>query len=69
MKREHILLRAAYQLLKQQNESHVVLNMLEQTTVWDEATCDGHCLLEEAEGLLRDAGVDPDFVGECDHGM
>lgn len=69
MKREHILLRATYQLLNQQNESSNVLNMLEQTTVWDEITCDGYCLLEETEALLRDAGIDPDYVEDCDHGM
>ena len=60
--REHILLRAAYQLLKKQDQSHYVLNLLEEDTVWDEATCDGYCLMEEAKDLLEEVGINPDSV-------
>jgi len=69
MKREHILLRAAYQLLKQQEDSGYILNMLAVTTVWDKATCDGYCLMEEAKELLEGEGIDPEYIEECDHGM
>ena len=60
MKREHLLLKVAYQLLKQQDDSCYVLNLLEETTVWDGVDCDGYCLMEEIEVLLRDEGIDPD---------
>lgn len=53
MERMRTLLKAAYDLLKKQNESHYVLNMLETTAVWDEAECDGYCLMEEIEELLN----------------
>lgn len=45
--RKDILLRAAYDLLKKQDNSHYVLNLLETTAVWDDADCDGYCLMEE----------------------
>ena len=60
MKREHLLLKVAYQLLKQQDDSCYVLNLLEETTVWDGVDCDGYCLMEEIGVLLRDEGIDPD---------
>jgi len=60
MQREHLLLKVAYQLLKQQDDSCYVLNLLEETTVWDGVDCDGYCLMEEIEVLLRDEGIDPD---------
>jgi len=60
MQRGHLLLKVAYQLLKQQDDSCYVLNLLEETTVWDGVDCDGYCLMEEIEVLLRDEGIDPD---------
>ena len=60
MGREHLLLKAAYQLLKQQDESCYVLNLLEETTIWDGTDCDGYCLMEEIQMVLRDEGIDPD---------
>ena len=60
---EQVLLRAAYQLLRKQEDSGYVLNMLEQATVWDGATCDGCCLMEELGLLLDDCEVDKDFIG------
>ena len=60
MQREHLLLKVAYQLLKQQDDSCYVLNLLEETTVWDGVDCDGYCLMEEIGVLLRDEGIDPD---------
>lgn len=64
--RELILLRAAYQLLKKQDKSFYVLNLLEQSTVWDGTDCDGYCLMEELQYLLEDNNVDPDFTEEVE---
>ena len=44
-KRSEILLKAAYDILAKQLESAYVLNLLEETAEYDEATCDGSCLL------------------------
>lgn len=60
--REQILLRATAQILSKQNDSGYVLNMLDETTVWDKATCDGNCLLEEIETLLSISGVDVSYI-------
>ena len=45
--RKIILLKCAYDLLKKQDESHYVLNLLEQTIFYDNADCDGNCLMED----------------------
>ena len=50
--RAKILLQAMVDLMKQQVESHYVLNILELTAIWDDAECDGYCLYEEARELL-----------------
>lgn len=50
--RKDILLKAAYDLLKKQDRSHYVLNLLTETAHWDEADCDGHCLMTEISELL-----------------
>lgn len=56
------LLRATYQIMSKQNDSCYVLNVLEQTSVWDGVTCDGNCLLEEIGYLLDGYGVDKGYV-------
>lgn len=50
--RAPILLKAAYDLLQKQDRSHYVLNLLTETAHWDEADCDGHCLMGEIKDLL-----------------
>ncbi|MCK9542092.1 MAG: hypothetical protein M0R03_08690 [Novosphingobium sp.] len=45
--RKDVLLKATYDLLKKCNESCYVLNVLEQTTKYDGADCDGFCLMED----------------------
>lgn len=50
--RMKILLKAAYDILKQQDQSHYVLNMLETTAHWDDTECDGYCLMEEIAEIL-----------------
>lgn len=50
--RYKILLKAAYDLLKKQDGSFYVLNLLEETVEYDGAECDGYCLMEDiAEAL------------------
>ncbi len=41
------LLTAVVQLLEKQDKSPYVLNLLSETVFYDEAECDGHCLLED----------------------
>jgi hypothetical protein len=53
IERAKILLKATYDLLKRQDESPFVLNILEETTVWDGVECDGCCLMEEIEEFLN----------------
>lgn len=48
------LLRATYALLKQQDNSPYVLNILEQIISYDEVDCDGYCLMEDIEDFLFD---------------
>jgi hypothetical protein len=46
------LLKATYDILTKQNESPYVLNVLEQTSIWDGVECDGYCLMEDIETYL-----------------
>lgn len=57
MDRKTILLRAAYDLLKQQNESGEVLNVLSLVAYYDDADCDGYCLLED---IANELGIEDD---------
>jgi len=41
------LLMATFELLKKQKNSGYVLNLLEETVFYDEADCDGNCLMED----------------------
>lgn len=47
MDRKEYLLRACYELLDKQNKSSYVLNLLSEIVNYDEADCDGHCLMED----------------------
>lgn len=47
--RKTILLKAVYDLLKQQHETSYILNLLETTTFYDNTDCDGYCLMEDIE--------------------
>lgn len=47
------LLEQAYHLLKIQQESGIVLNLLDEIIRYDHADCDGHCLMDDiADALL-----------------
>ena len=47
--RAKTLLRATHQLLMKQMDSFYVLNLLAETVFYDEAECDGHCLVKDIE--------------------
>lgn len=61
LRRAIVLLKATYEILKQQEESPYVLNILEQTTVWDGVECDGYCLKDDIKDWLEiDVGEEVD---------
>lgn len=52
-----VLLKATYKLLKKQDDSRYVLNLLEESVFYDEAECDGYCLMEDiASELMLEEG-------------
>jgi hypothetical protein len=52
--RKVTLLKACRDLLKKQDKSPYVLDLLSETVHYDEADCDGNCLLEDIEIQLRE---------------
>ena len=52
------LLRAAHALLHKQYHAGIVLNLLEETVFYDEAECDGNCLLDDIEYYFDEIGVE-----------
>ena len=57
--RAKTLLKATYDLLQKQIESPYVLNMLAETIEYDEAECDGNCLMDDIEYWFDE------FTDEC----
>ena len=49
LKRSKTLLKATYELLKKQESNTYVLNLLSETIYYDEAECDGSCLMDDIE--------------------
>lgn len=47
------LLKACAELLNKQDESPFILNLLDELVYYDECECDGNCLLEDIENLLK----------------
>ena len=47
LNRAKTLLKATGTLLKKQEDSNYVLNLLAETVYYDEAECDGSCLLDD----------------------
>lgn len=47
IKRYETLLKATYELLKKQEKSEYTLDLLSETVFYDEADCDGYCLMED----------------------
>jgi hypothetical protein len=50
--RKAVLLRAAYDLLKKQENSRIALYLLSETVYYDGADCDGECLMEDIKNEL-----------------
>jgi hypothetical protein len=55
--RKEILLRAAYDLLKRSTQDHFVREATAIVTRFDDANCDGYCLMEDIATVL---GLDDD---------
>jgi len=51
--RKDVLLKATLDLLKKCDDGPYVRNILEETAIWDDAECDGFCLMEDIENLLE----------------
>jgi hypothetical protein len=51
--RKVTLLKACASLLNKQKESPYVLNLLEETVYYDNADCDGYCLLNDIKTELE----------------
>jgi hypothetical protein len=47
--RKTILLKACYNMLKKQRDAGSVISPFEMTVFYDEAACDGYCLMEDIE--------------------
>lgn len=60
LKRADTLLKATYKLLNKQHESYYVLNLLAETVYYDEAECDGNCLMEDIDLWMYEMGIDYD---------
>ena len=50
--RKDILLRAAYDLLRKASEMHYVQEATHITVFYDDADCDGYCLMEDIAAEL-----------------
>lgn len=58
--RKEVLLRAAYDLLKRASEDHFVREATSIVVRYDEANCDGYCLMEDiALELDMDTDTEP----------
>lgn len=60
LKRADTLLKATYDLLKKQDKNYYVLNLLAETVYYDEAECDGNCLMEDIDAWMDERGIDHD---------
>lgn len=56
LSRAKTLLKAAHDLLKKQDDVYAVLNLLTETVFYDEAECDGLCLMEDIEYWFDEIG-------------
>lgn len=58
--RRIILLKATHALLKKCDQGPYVKNVMEQTVFYDEADCDGSCLMMDIEDCLLEHGIELD---------
>jgi len=56
--RKEILLKAAYDILKKCHDSEYVVEAMGETAFYDDAECDGNCLLDD---IAIELGLDPVF--------
>ena len=56
--RKITLLKACRDLLQKQENSHYILNLLSETVHYDEADCDGSCLLDDIKNQLEIEGIE-----------
>lgn len=56
LERAKTLLKATKELLEKQENSSCVINVLEQTIVYDEAECDGYCLKDDIGDWFDELG-------------
>jgi hypothetical protein len=64
MDRKEILLRAAWDLLKRSTDDHFVREATSIVTRYDDANCDGYCLMEDiANELELDDDAEPIPLG------
>lgn len=56
--RKDILLRAAFDMLKKCNDSPTVISPMETTVFYDDADCDGLCLMKD---IAIELGIGIDF--------
>lgn len=56
LERAKTLLKATKELLEKQKNSSYVINVLEQTIVYDEAECDGYCLKDDIGDWFDELG-------------
>lgn len=57
LQRAKTLLKATYELLEKQDNSGYVLNLLAETVYYDDAECDGSCLMEDISCLLDELKI------------
>ena len=63
LERADTLLKATYDLLNKQHGNYYVLNLLAETVYYDEAECDGNCLMEDIDAWMDERGIDHDSTG------
>ncbi len=54
LERAKVLIKATIDILTECEDSPIVLDVMEQTAVWDGVECDGACLKDELEQLLAE---------------
>lgn len=57
--RKDVLLRAAYDLIKRSTQSHYVQEAASIQVMYDDANCDGYCLMCD---IADELGFDDDYV-------
>lgn len=53
IRRKEELLKACYDLMQKQNNSGIVLNLLEETVHYDDTDCDGYCLMDDIKNEIQ----------------